>query len=86
MTVSRIAFFKKDDSITAYSLNKEFNNIVYSINKISTGSIPITGSSTYIDLIPQSTAPALKQGRLYFNSVDQQLYICKDGTTWSIAA
>jgi len=86
MTISRLATFKTDDSIGSNALNKELNNIVYYINKLTAGSISSTSSFSYIDLVPQSTAPAVKQGRLYFNSVDQQLYICKDGITWSIAA
>lgn len=40
--------------------------------------------TTYLDLTPTATAPALRAGRLYLNSVDGQLYICKDGTTWSV--
>lgn len=35
-------------------------------------------------LVGQPSAPTPQAGLIYFNSVDQQFYGCKDGSTWSI--
>lgn len=39
----------------------------------------------YLDLTAQAVAPTPATGRMYF-STDGQVYICKDGATWSIVA
>lgn len=84
MTVSRLTNFRGPDSIVPNSLNKEFNNLVYSINSITAGGSSITPTNTYIILSPQSTAPSPQPGMIYFNSVDNQFYGSKDGSTWNI--
>ncbi len=41
-------------------------------------------AASSILMIGQASAPTPQAGLIYFNSVDQQFYGCKDGSTWSI--
>lgn len=41
------------------------------------------GVRSSLDLSPQVVAPAIKQGRIWFNGTTGDLMICRDGATWT---